>query len=482
MTNKHIDKKIVNYSQIDFGKLPPQCVDVEEAILGVLLTYKSQQYVVPELFSEMFYKSAHQIIFKSIFELYDNNNPIDIITVVQQLKKTGELEVIGGAYYITTLSGKAINSGLEFNCAILKEKYLFRELIRISAEVSKSSYEETSLLYDNINFIENEIDRIYNVLNSNKNNKIYKDIVKSSIDELKERIKLHKSGEMSGIKTGLFDLDKLTNGWQKKDLIILAARPSMGKTALSLFFSKSAIIKDKSVCFFSLEMSDVKLSDRLLLSETDISPENYRSGTINDHELNQLEHISKKISKRKLFIDDVSGVDINYIKSVCRTKKRKNECDLIVIDYLQLINSTIKGSKNEKIEEISKKTKELAKELDVPVILLSQLSRDVEKRGGSKRPQLSDLRDSGAIEQDADMVIFVYRPSYYDDDEELVGKGELIISKHRNGELKNIPFKHNESLTQIYDYYNTQEPENLQPNINFDKPIKEQEEPYIDPF
>ncbi len=432
------------------GKLPPQAIELEEAVLGgMLIDKKGVDEVIDLLAPGAFYKTAHQNIFESILNLFQNSQPIDLLTVSSDLRKNGKLEGIGGDYYLVQLTQRVASSAhIEFHARIILQKYIQRSLIRISNEIIESSYKESIDVFDLLDEAES---KLYDVAQGNikKSTDTAQNLVilaKKKIEEI-----ANKEG-LSGIATGFEKLDLLTSGWQPSDLIIIAARPGMGKTALTLSMARNiAVIQQSPVAFFSLEMSSVQLITRLISAETGLSSEKLRTGKLADHEWKQLNVKVGDLEKAPLFIDDTPALSIFDLRAKSRRLASQHGIKLIIVDYLQLMtagNTSKAGNREQEISSISRNLKALAKELDIPVIALSQLSRAVETRGGTKRPQLSDLRESGAIEQDADIVSFIFRPEYYGieewDDEEhtsSVGQAEFIVAKHRNGGLDNIRMK-----------------------------------------
>lgn len=432
------------------GKLPPQAIELEEAVLGaMLIDKKGVDEVIDLLTPEAFYKAAHQHIFESIFNLFQSSQPIDLLTVSAELRKNGKLDSIGGDFYLVQLTQKVASSAhIEFHARIILQKFIQRSLIRISNEIIESSYKESIDVFDLLDEAES---KLYDVAQGNikKSSDTAQNLVllaKKKIEEI-----ANKDG-LSGVASGFEKLDDLTSGWQPSDLIIIAARPGMGKTALTLSMARNiAVIQNTPVAFFSLEMSSVQLITRLISAETGLSSEKLRTGKLASHEWKQLNVKVADLEKAPLYIDDTPALSIFDLRAKARRLASQYQIKLIVVDYLQLMtagSSSKAGNREQEISTISRNLKSLAKELDIPVIALSQLSRAVETRGGTKRPQLSDLRESGAIEQDADIVSFIYRPEYYGieewDDEEhtsSVGQAEFIVAKHRNGGLDNIRMK-----------------------------------------
>jgi replicative DNA helicase len=455
--------------QLERGKIPPQALDLEEVVLGAMMIDKKGVDEVVDLLSpESFYKEAHQHIFAAILILFEKSDPIDLLTVSGQLKKEGKLEKIGGDFYLIALTQKVSSSAhIEFHARIILQKFIQRSLIKISNEIIEDSYDESVDVFD---LLDNAESKLYDVTlgNVKKSTETAQDLViqaKKKIEEI-----ANKEG-LSGVPSGFERVDKVTSGWQPSDLVIIAARPGMGKTALTLSMARNmAVNNNVPVAFFSLEMSSVQLITRLISSETGLSSEKLRTGKLEKHEWEQLNVKVKSLEQAPLFIDDTPALSIFDLRAKARRLASQHKIKLLIVDYLQLMtvggnNKT--GNREQEISTISRNLKSLAKELDIPVIALSQLSRAVETRTGSKRPILSDLRESGAIEQDADIVSFIYRPEYYKidewDDEErspTEGQAEFIIAKHRNGGLDNIRLKFNGSLGKF---------ENLD---NFDSPFE----------
>lgn len=446
---------------LEYGKLQPQAIEVEESVLGALLLSPiCVDEVMSQLFEDVFYKEQNQRIFSSIKKLWTKNVNIDILTVTDQLKKDGELEIVGGALYVAQLTNRVASvANIEHHSKIIIQQWIRREQINIGSVLISDSYSDDLDVFDTMDTTLVNFNRIQEIITGNKTTLTFSDNIKKSIQELEKREKSAKNNEITGIQTGLTDLDKITNGWQKQELVILAARPGMGKTAMMLHFIKSAAKQGKKIELFSLEMSSTRLTDRLILSENDVNPNEYRSGFIKKESKENILSSLIDMSDYDIHIDDKAASNTNYIKSISRIRKRKYGLDMICIDYLQLMgnNENVKGGNREQeVAKISKECKQIAKELDVPVILLCQLSRQVEQRQGAKRPILSDLRESGSIEQDADMVLFVYRPEYYgiaenSEGDNIENMGELIIAKHREGRLDTVTFRHDGFMSKFYD-------------------------------
>ncbi|GAA0750440.1 MULTISPECIES: replicative DNA helicase [Flavobacteriaceae] len=443
-----VDKSTI--ISLEKGKIPPQAIDLEEVVLGaMMIDKKGVDEVIDILSPEAFYKDAHKYIFEAIFKLFENSEPVDLLTVSSQLKKDAKLDLVGGDFYLISLTQRVSSSAhIEFHARIILQKYIQRSLIKISSEIIEEAYDETKDVFD---LLDNAESKLYEVTQGNV--KKSTETAQSLVIQAKKKIEeiSNKKG-LSGIPTGFDKLDKLTSGWQPSDLIIVAARPGMGKTALTLTMARNiAVDFNQPVAFFSLEMSSVQLITRLISSETGLSSEKLRTGKLEKHEWEQLNVKVKTLEKAPLYIDDTPSLSIFDLRAKARRLASQYGIKMIMIDYLQLMTaggSQKGGNREQEISTISRNLKALAKELNVPVIALSQLSRAVETRGGSKRPLLSDLRESGAIEQDADIVSFIYRPEYYKidewDDEDrspTEGQGEFIVAKHRNGGLENIRLK-----------------------------------------
>lgn len=439
-----------NVISLQKGKIPPQAVDLEEVVLGaMLIDKKGVDEVIDILKTEAFYKESHQIIFSAIKSLFEEGEPIDLLTVSSYLKKEKKLDSIGGDFYLIQLTQKVSSSAhIEYHSRIILQKFIQRSLIQISSEIIEEAYDESTDVFDLLDSAES---KLYDVTQGNLNKS--SETAQSLVIQAKRRIEeISNQKGLSGIPSGFDDLDELTSGWQPSDLIIVAARPGMGKTALTLSMARNITVEQNiPVAFFSLEMSSVQLITRLISSETELSSEKLRTGKLEKYEWEQLNVKVKSLEKAPLFIDDTPSLSIFDLRAKARRLSSQHGIKLIIVDYLQLMtsgSSNKTGNREQEISTISRNLKALAKELNVPVIALSQLSRAVETRGGTKRPLLSDLRESGAIEQDADIVSFIYRPEYYGIDEwddEMASptknEAEFIIAKHRNGGLDNIRLK-----------------------------------------
>lgn len=448
---------------IGIGKIPPQAIDLEEAVLGAILIEKlAINEVINILSPRSFYKQAHEEIYKSIIHLFAKSEPIDVLTVTNHLRTIGKLELVGGPVFVTELTSRINSSAnIEYHARIIAEQAIKRDLITTCSDTLKSCYDPT---VDALNLIDDTQEEIFRISNSisSGDSKEMRGVLRVVMENMAKAMKLPDG--ITGTPSGFTDIDKVTGGWQRSDLIIIAARPGMGKTAFVVNNIRNTAIKfGLPVAMFSLEMSAEQLVTRMIASEVDdieISTNKMVRGRITDEEF---AHISKKINllaSSNIFIDDSAGLSINQLKSKCHKLKIKNDIQLIVVDYLQLMTANRgngkTGNREQEIAEIARGLKNIAKSLNIPVVALSQLSRAVETRGGDKRPQLSDLRESGAIEQDADIVAFLYRPEYYgikedESGQSLSGIGEFIISKHRNGPLETILLKYISRQTKFTD-------------------------------
>lgn len=442
-------KSSTDLSTLMFGKVPPQARDLEEAVLGAMMLERDAVSTVIDILKpDSFYAPAHQGIYKAIMRLFEKSQPIDILTVTEELKLEGTLDEVGGAFYVSELTNRVASAAnVEHHARIVSQKYIQRELIRISSNIITDSYDDTTDVFEMLDKAEKEL---FSVTEQNlrRNYASMSNLITKAIQQIEE-LKDHEDS-LTGIPTGFTELDRTTSGWQKSDLIIVAARPGMGKTAFTLSVARNAAVDyDKPVAVFSLEMSSLQLVNRLISSETELPSEKLRKGNLEGHEWQQLTTKVDKLSEAKIFIDDTPAINIFELRAKCRRLKMQHDIQMIIIDYLQLMSGSPDGkagNREQEISNISRALKSIAKELNVPVIALSQLSRAVETRGGDKRPQLSDLRESGAIEQDADLVVFLYRPEYYQlmedaDGNSTRGIAEVIIAKHRNGALRTVPIK-----------------------------------------
>jgi len=442
----------------DYGRVPPQAVDLEEAVLGAIMLEKDAVIAVMDILKpESFYKEAHKKIFQAIIDLSQKHEPIDILTVTETLKKSGQLEEVGGAVYITQLTSRVASAAhLEFHARIITQKYIQRELIRVTSEIQSKAFDDSQDVDELLDFSEQQL---FDIAEGNIKKETVKlsKLIQEAINQIEEASK--REDKLSGVPSGFTKLDRITSGWQKSDLIIIAARPSMGKTAFVLSMARSiAVEHHRPIAVFSLEMSSLQLTNRLIVTETELPADRIRNGRLEPWEWEQLDLRIKNLVEAPIFIDDTAAISIFELRAKCRRLKNLYNVQAIVIDYLQLMSGStdMKGSREQEVSNISRSLKGIAKELDVPIIALSQLNRGVELRGGNKKPQLSDLRESGAIEQDADIVIFIHRPEKYgfdmdDNGNSLKGIAQIIVAKHRNGAVGEISLKFREEFAKFSD-------------------------------
>lgn len=453
MMNRKKNSKI-DISQVDYGKVPPQAVELEQKVLGALMIERNAFAMVSDIISaDCFYKDTHQKIYRSIVELASNDEPIDMYTVVEQLKKDENLEVVGGQYYIATLTSQVASAAhLKYHAKIIAQKYVARELIRVTTEIQSKSFEEVEDVDDLLQEAEGQLYQI-----SQRNMKSDYTQIDTVIDDAITRIQdaSKNKGSLTGIRTGFTELDKMTAGWQRSDLVIIAARPAMGKTAFVLSMAKNmAVDFNIPVAVFSLEMANVQLVNRLIVNVCNIPGDKIRSGQMEDYDWKALDSSIGKLKGAPIYVDDTSALSVLELRTKARRLVKEHGVQIIIIDYLQLMNAQGMNffSREQEVSIISRSLKGLAKELDVPILALSQLNRGVEKRDQAegKKPQLSDLRESGAIEQDADMVCFIHRPEYYDlgktpvegaEHKDTRGLAQVIIAKHRNGATGDVNLK-----------------------------------------
>lgn len=441
-------KTVISPLSLEMGKVPPQAIDAEQAVLGaMLLDRDAVTDTIDVLHVESFYDPKHKEIFEAIKDLFGSTNPIDLLTVTQRLREKGKLEMAGNAVYLASLTTRVASvANVEYHARIISQKFIQREVIRMCTETLKTAYDDTEDVFELLSKAEQ---LLYGIAEKNMKRALTSmpDAVNQAILEIEAA---QKQGDgLSGIPTGFKELDKLTSGWQRSDMIVIAARPAMGKTAFVLSMARNtAVDYGMKVAIFSLEMSSVQLVKRLISSESRISAEKLRKGDLKDHEFQQLHSRITNLSKAPIFIDDTPGISVFDLRAKCRRLNADGKLSMVIIDYLQLMSAgTGKGGNREQeISFISRSIKEIAKELNVPIIALSQLSRSVETRGGDKKPALSDLRESGAIEQDADIVAFLYRPEYYKIEQDAEGNstkgiGQVIVAKHRNGGLDDVSLR-----------------------------------------
>ncbi len=430
-----------------YQRLQPQVPEFEKAVLGALLIEKDAFSIVCEILRpESFYEPRHQKIYEAIRKLHMEEKPVDIITVKEMLDRMGELENIGGPFYITQLSGMmGAASNVEYHARIIAQKFAARELISYTSRIQTKAFDAAQ---DVDELMQEAEGRLFEL--SQRNLKKDYTQIDPVIEEAYKMVNLaaSRADGLSGIASNFHELDKMTNGWQNSDLVILAARPAMGKTAFALSMAKNIAVDQKiPVAFFSLEMANVQLVNRLIVNVCEITADKIKSGQLAPYEWGQLDNKLKNLYGAPLYVDDTPSLSVYELRTKARRLVREHGVKLIMIDYLQLMNASGMsfGSRQEEVSTISRSLKGLAKELNIPILALSQLNRGVENREGNegKRPQLSDLRESGAIEQDADMVLFIHRPEYYriyadQNGRDLRGKAEIIIAKHRNGAVGDV--------------------------------------------
>lgn len=436
-------------SSLVYGKVPPQAPELEEAVLGAIMLEKDKLAEVLEIIQseDCFYVDANQKIYAAVRRLFDKGMPVDLLTVTEELRKSNELEIVGGAYYLTKLTMSVVSSAhVEAHARLIMEKFIQRELIRISGSVIADAYEDSTDVFDLLDKAESNL---YEITDKHlrKNFKSLKEVMVQTIHEIEDA--KNKKEDVTGVPTGFTHLDKLTAGWQKNALIIVAARPAVGKTAFTLNLAMNAALNSSKpfpVAFFSLEMGAGELVKRMLAATTEVSMDAITKGRMQEHEFIQLTQRMNKLASAPIYLDDQAALNIFELRAKARRLKQKHDIQLIIIDYLQLMSASINGgvgNREQEISKISRDLKALAKELEIPIIALSQLSRAVESRKESKVPQLSDLRESGAIEQDADMVMFLYRPEYYGINNDAMGQaveGEthIHVAKNRSGSTDTI--------------------------------------------
>lgn len=441
----------------DFGRVPPQAIDMEEAVLGAIMLEKEAVIAILDILKpESFYKEAHSKIFKAISDLSAREFPVDLYTVTEELKAHNELDSVGGPVYLTQLTSKVVSAAnVDYHARIVAQKYIQRELIRVSTEIQARAFDDTWDVTDLLDYSENELFQIAEG-NIKKEVAPINIVIKEAIKEIEAAGK--REDALVGIPSGFTKLDRLTSGWQKSELIIIAARPSMGKTALALSMARNmAVDHGKNVAIFSCEMSSMQLVNRLIIAETDIPGEKIRNGRLSEEEWKQLDTRIKKLVQAPIFIDDTPAISIFELRAKCRRLMAQRKLDVVIVDYLQLMSGPDNaGSREQEVSNISRSLKSIAKELNVPIIALSQLNRSVEMRGGTKRPLLSDLRESGAIEQDADMVVFIHRQEKFgiltfEDGSSTKGIAEIILAKNRNGPVDDVRLRFREERAQFVD-------------------------------
>ncbi|ERK28657.1 replicative DNA helicase [Clostridium intestinale] len=415
----------------------PQSIEAEQSVIGSMIIDKTAIAQAAEgLKEEDFYRDSHKVIFKAIIKMFQKDMAVDLVTLLEYLKSTSQLENAGGATYVTEISGSVpTTANLSSYIKIVSEKSLLRRLIRASTEIIESSYNEQGNVEKVLDTAEK---RIFDISEkrSTSDYEALSDVLERSFQQIEKLF--NNKGDITGVGSGFMDLDAKTSGFQKGDMVLIAARPSMGKTTFALNIAEHAALREgKSVVIFSLEMSKDQLAYKLLCSEANVDMLALRTGNLEDKDWDSIARASGPLSKAKIYIDDTAGVTVMEMRSKCRRIKIEHGIDLIMIDYLQLMSGSGSESRQQEVSEISRSIKALAKEMECPVIALSQLSRAPEQRA-DHRPMLSDLRESGSIEQDADVVMFLYRDEYYNKETEERNVGECIIAKQRNGPVGTV--------------------------------------------
>jgi replicative DNA helicase len=460
LISKRNRKPTIDMSSMIYGKVPPQAKEVEEAVLGAILIESRAFGIVSEILrSECFYVESHKIIFEVMLSLNQKNQVIELLSVVEELKRTEQLDSVGGPYYVTKLTNSVVSTAaLEQHSRIILEKFMMREIIRIGGEMVSMGFEDSSDVFDVLDQTEKDVFAISNSF-------LKKDFEKLSnvgakvitrIDQLR-----NSDEKLSGVPSGFVDIDQIVHGWQNTDLIILAARPSVGKSAFALNLAVNACVKT-GVGFFSLEMGAEQLAQRILSAQSEVWMEKISQGKMTDIDYSIIMSKGiKKLESLPIYIDDSSALNIFEFRAKARRMVSRHNVGLIIIDYLQLMSGLREknGNREQEISTISRNLKALAKDLNIPIIALSQLSRGVEQRG-SQEPKLSDLRESGALEQDADIVAFLYRT---DDSDQI----ELKVAKHRNGKLEKVRLKANLSIQKFYDSNDLPSPDGFKPVSSF---------------
>jgi replicative DNA helicase len=442
------DSRLMPLDTSRLQRIPPYNIEAEESLLGSMLISRDAVGIIIEIVkTDDFYRSSNQMIFEAILEMYSKGEPSDPITVADHLKKKGMLDEVGGKTFIHSLiSNIPLAANAEYYARIVRNHSILRKLIYAATNIATMGYEVPEDLAATVDKAQELIFSIYKDLNSgNSRNAV--SAMKDIVSEVYEQVEmLHESGsDISGIPTGFIDFDRYSSGLHNSDMIVIAARPGMGKTAFALGMAKNIAMKEKiPIAVFSLEMSKHQVAQRLMSAQSGIDLQRLRDGKIRENEWTKLASAIEKLAECKLYIDDSAFLTVMDLRSRARMMASTYGIKMIVVDYLQLMQSTsnYRGNKVQEITEISQNLKGIAKELDIPVIAVSQLSREVEKRE-KKRPQLSDLRESGSIEQDADMVVFIYRDEYYDEQSSKKGRAELIIAKHRNGPTGKVELQFN---------------------------------------
>jgi len=458
--SNYSSKKKQEVISAEFGKVPPQALEFEEAVLGALMLEKDAVHSVIDILKpECFYSDSHSNIFKAILALSLEHKPIDIHTVAQQLKIDGEIDTIGGPFYLAQLTNKVASTAhIEYHARIIAQKFIQRELIQVGAKIQTRAFEESEDVADMLDQAEQDL---FQIAEGNIKKEVSRidAVLRDAIHQIEEAGK--RPDGLSGVPSGFTELDRMTSGWQASDLLIIAARPAMGKTAFVLSMARNISVEHKRpVAIFSLEMSSVQLVNRLITAEAELPGEKIKNGNLQPYEWTQLESKIRNLEEAPLFIDDTPALSIFEFRAKLRRLVMQHKIELAIIDYLQLMTAGGSASREQEVSTISRSLKAIAKELNIPIIALSQLNRSVEMRAGDKRPQLSDLRESGAIEQDADMVMFIHRPEYFGITEDelgnsLIGLAEIIVAKHRNGGTGDVRLRFKKEFTRFMDVEET---------------------------
>ncbi|MDR1860331.1 MAG: replicative DNA helicase [Bacteroidales bacterium] len=456
-TAKPTPVSTVEQINAQYGKLPPQALDVEEIVLGTLMLESNAYENISSIIkTESFYKDEHKKIFEAVKSLAIRERPVDLLTVTQELKNRNLLDEVGGAPYLVHLTSRvAAGAHLDFHAKIIAQKFIQRELIRVSSEIQAEAYDDTKDIDDLIDMSEQKLFAVAEG-NIERQTRPISDVLKDATKQIEEA---SKQEGLNGVPSGFTRLDQITSGWQRSDLIIVAARPAMGKTAFVLSMARNMAINNKRpVALFSLEMSSVQLVNRLVVAETELPATRIKTGKLAQHEWELFLSRTKVFETAPIYIDDTPALSVFEFRAKCRRLKAKYNIEAVIVDYLQLMTAGADsprsfGSREQEVSLISRTLKAIAKELNIPVIALSQLSRASESNDG-KRPQLSNLRESGAIEQDADIVLFIHRPEYYNITQDqqgnsLIGIAEIIIAKHRNGSVADIQLSFKKELVKF---------------------------------
>jgi replicative DNA helicase len=475
---KQTDKRKSSTFSFDDARLQPRAVEVEEAVLGaVLLERDAFERVCDTLSGEMFYEDRNRTVYGAVMALYAKHRPVDMLTVTGQLREDGNLEAVDGPSYISQLADMVASTAhLEYHAEIVRDRYIRRKLIEFSTRSASEGYDESETLDDVLARLNAGVEQLYELLAGKDETSHISAVLKQSIHMAYERMDRAEKGKDIGITTGFARLDRVTNGWKPNGLVILAARPGAGKTAIAIHMAKRAAIRGHKVVFLSLEMGNTELTDRMIVGDSGIDKNEYKSGRIRREDLLKAENTAfNDLAKLNIYIDATPRQTALTITGKLRLLKKRGQCSMAIIDYLQLVKPSTKGrSRDEEVGEITRELKLAAKELGIPVLLLSQMNREVEKRG-NREPVLSDLRESGSIEQDADVVVFIQRPNA-DGETEMVdtatGKKNIIrlfVRKNRDGMTDVIKITHNESLTAFYDYDYSQNSGTKHESVNPDR-------------